>query len=397
LSAAPPPSRLLALDVFRGATIAAMLLVNNPGSWSSIYSPLRHAEWHGWTPTDLIFPFFLFIVGITTALSLQARRQHGASDSELALQIVRRGLIIILLGLLLSGFPFFTWGSVPGNPDPTFLERVVDRMGRWRFPGVLQRIGICYLVAALIWLKTTTRAQIAVATALLLGYWGAMTLIPVPGSGAIGRATLDDPSGNLAAWIDRQVFGPHLWVQSKTWDPEGLLSTLPAIAIVFLGIFAGKLLRSELPLGRKVTLLALWGAGGAAAGAAWSLLFPINKNLWTSSYTLFTAGLAAICIAACLWIIDIRGWKRWTTPLVVYGVNPILAFVGSGLMARLIYSLIRVDYGGERVPVQAVVYREMFASWLPPEPASLAFALSFVLLWMAILWPLWKRGIYLRV
>lgn len=374
-----------------------MLLVNNPGSWSAIYPPLRHADWHGWTPPDLVFPFFLFIVGVTTALSLEARRAGGASDRDLALRIVRRGLVIIALGLFLSGFPFFTWGNVPGNPDPAFLERVVDRLGRWRFPGVLQRIGVCYIVAALIWLKTTTRAQISITAALLLGYWGAMTLLPVPGSGATGPATLDDPAGNLAAWIDRQIFGSHLWVQSKSWDPEGLGSTFPAIATVFLGIFAGNLLRGARPLAQKAALLALWGAGGTVAGAVWGLVFPINKNLWTSSYTVFTTGLAAICLAACLWIIDIRGWKRWTAPLVVYGVNPILAFVGSGLMARFIYSLIRVDYGGERVAVQAVIYRELFASWLPPEPASLAFALAFVLLWMAILWPLWKRGIYLKV
>ncbi len=206
LSPTAPRERLLAVDVFRGITVASMLLVNNPGSWGAIYAPLRHAPWHGWTPTDLIFPFFLFIVGITTHMAHTARRARGTSDSLLVRQIFTRGALIVLFGLLLNAFPFFP------------LERLTDL----RFPGVLQRIGVCYIVAALLTLRTTLKQQIAIVAALLLAYWAAMTLIPVPGQPPItGRALLDEPSASLAAWVDRSVFGSHLWRSSKTWDPEG--------------------------------------------------------------------------------------------------------------------------------------------------------------------------------
>ncbi|HUP66296.1 MAG TPA: heparan-alpha-glucosaminide N-acetyltransferase domain-containing protein [Thermoanaerobaculia bacterium] len=395
--APPAPARLEALDVFRGATVAAMLLVNDPGSWSHIYAPLRHAEWHGWTPTDLIFPFFLFIVGITTHLSLEGGRRRGANDREMTVRIIRRGAIIVLLGLLLNAFPFYTWGEVPGNPDPTFMERVVDRFQRMRFPGVLQRIGVAYVAGALLILRTTLRQQIAITAALLLGYWAAMTLIPVPGTGQRGATLLDQPGMVLSAWLDRQVFGPHLWVQSKTWDPEGLLSTIPAIGTVILGVLAGRLIGSGLPLRQRVGRLAMWGGAGIAAGLVWGMVFPINKPLWTSSYTLFTAGAGAVVLALCLWAIEMRGSRWWTPPFVAYGVNPMIAFVGSGLMARLIYSLLKVQFEGRAVPLQAAIYRVAYEPWLPPEAASLAFAISFVLVWLAILWPLWRRGLIFKV
>lgn len=393
-----PGTRLVALDVFRGATIAAMLLVNDPGTWSAVYAPLLHAPWHGWTPTDLIFPFFLFIVGITTALSLRSRRERGARDGDLAKQVIRRGLIIVGLGLFLTGFPFFAWGSIEGNPDPTFTERVLHRLEHWRFPGVLQRIGVCYMIAALVWLKTTRRQQIAITSALLLGYWALMTLVPVPGTGTMGRAAVDSKSDNLAAWLDRLVFGTnHVWSQARTWDPEGLLSTIPAIGTVFLGIFAGELIASKRPLGDRLNALFAWGVIGTISGVVWGWFFPINKNLWTSSFTVLTAGLACLVLGLCVWTIDVRGSKRWTTPFVVYGVNPIVAYVGAGLMARLIYSMIRVPWQGETIALQAAIYRGAFLSWLPPKAASLAFAISFVLVWLALLWPLWRKRIFVRV
>lgn len=392
-------TRLLALDVFRGATIAAMLLVNDPGTWSAVYAPLLHAPWHGWTPTDLIFPFFLFIVGITTALSLDARRARGATNRDLTLQVLRRGAVIVGLGLFLSGFPFFATGTIDGNADPTFLERVGDRLEHWRFPGVLQRIGVAYMIGALLWLRTTFRQQVGITATLLLGYWILMTLVPVPGTGKLGYETLGDPSGSIAAWLDRTVFGTnHLWRQARTWDPEGLLSTLPAIGTVLLGIFAGRTIGSSRPLSERLNALFAWGVAGVIAGAVWGWFFPINKSLWTSSFTIFTAGAGVLVLGFCIWAIDVRGWRRWTTPLLVFGVNPILAYVGAGLMARLIYSLIRVPSGdGGTIAIQAAIYRAAYASWLPPKLASLAFALSFVAFWFVVLYPLWKKRIYLKV
>jgi predicted acyltransferase len=395
---AGPAGRLVALDVFRGATIAAMLLVNDPGTWSAVYPPLLHAPWHGWTPTDLIFPFFLFIVGITTYLSLGARRARGATDRELILQALRRGSIIVALGLMLMVFPFFWWSEIPGNPDPSFLERVLYRFDHWRFPGVLQRIGLAYAIGAIIWLKTTRRQQVWITAALLFGYWLLMMFVPVPGSGLLGFDAISEPSRPISAWFDRLVFGEkHLWASAKTWDPEGILSTIPAIGTVMLGIFAGSIIGAKKSLEERLVELFGWGVLWTIAGTVWSWFFPINKGLWTSSFTLFTAGTGALVLGACIWTIDVRKSRGWTAPFVVYGVNPILAYVGAGLMARLIYSVIRVPYRGGTVSLQEWIFQTIYAPWLPPKVASLAFALTFVLVWLAILWPFWKKGIFLKV
>ena len=385
-SVATPPAqreRLVALDVFRGLTIAGMLLVNNPGTWGAIYPPLRHAAWHGWTPTDLIFPFFLFIVGITTHLSLDARRARGDDEGRLVRQVLRRGGIIILLGLFLSGFPF--------------IPRFGFDLSTMRIPGVLQRIGVAYIAAGLLTLRTSARTQLLIVTALLLGYWAVMTLIPVPGSGAVGAAALATPDGSLAAWLDRTILGNHLWRVSKTWDPEGILSTLPAIATAMLGVFAGRWIASSRSLMERIAGLFAIGALGMVAGLIWNWAFPINKNLWTSSYVLFTAGMACVTIATCIWLIDVQRVKGWTKPFVVFGMNPILAFVGSGMMARLMASIIKVDRDGQSVPLQRAIYEPAFASWLAPMNASLLFAVCFVAFWFLILWALHRKGIFLKV
>lgn len=402
-AAAPRRERLLSLDVFRGLTVAGMLLVNNPGTWSAIYPPLGHAAWHGWTPTDLIFPFFLFIVGITTVLSLEARRARGDSSRTLTRQVLRRATIIFLLGLFLAWFPGYTWGTIQGVADPTFLDRFLDRPLHTRIPGVLQRIALAYLIAGLLVVRLAPRAQLRVAALLLLGYWGVMTLLPVPGSGLMGWQTLDDPGGTLAAWVDRALldwgsWGNHLWGSSRTWDPEGVLSTFPAAGTVLLGAQVGRWLASPAPLAERLNTVFAAGAMAAVVGAMWGWVFPINKALWTSSYVVFTAGMAAMALAAIIWAVDVRGWRRWTYPFVVYGVNPILAFVGSGLMARLIYSVITVPWGdGSRVSLQAAIFRTMFEPLGPPRFASLLFALSFVALWFGILSLFHRRGIFLKV
>lgn len=335
-----PPTRIAALDAFRGFTVAAMLVVNNPGTWSAIYAPLRHAEWHGWTPADLIFPFFLFIVGITTELAPKEPRG-----------IVRRGLLIVLCGLLLNAFPWF-------------------RLGELRYFGVLQRIGIVYIVAALLAYRLSRRALIGVTVAILLGYWAVLSLGP-----------LEPPEATVAAQVDRALIPEaHLWKQAKTWDPEGPLSTIPAVATALLGVLAAGWVRE-----RNVKMLTIAGAAGVAAGLAWGLVFPINKTLWTSSYVVFTAGFAGVILA--LWIRMLPA-----KPFDAFGVNPLLAFVGTGMMARLL-GIIKVD----GVSLQAFTYRTFYKPYLPPKLASLLWALTFVLVWYAILLVLQKRRVYVRV
>jgi predicted acyltransferase len=354
--------RLASLDLFRGATVAAMLLVNNPGSWSSIYWPLGHAEWHGWTPTDLIFPFFLFVVGITTELSRREPRR-----------ILRRGATIVLLGLLLNWFPFFWWGKMP---DATLLERIAYRIEHLRFAGVLQRIGIVYAISALLATWTSRRQQVAIVVAILLGYWAILATGP-----------LAPPEATVAAAVDRAVLGTdHIWASSKTWDPEGPLSTLPAVATAMLGILAAPYVTAK-----RIRALLLAGALGIAVGLAWDRLFPINKNLWTSSYVALTAGFAAVMLAICVWIVDVKQWRGWTRPFVVYGVNPLVAFVGSGIMARLL-GIIKIDGRS----LQAVTF-SYYKPHFDPYVASLLWGLTFVLFWLVLLWLLHRRNIILRV
>lgn len=397
-AAAPPRERLLSLDVFRGLTIAGMLLVNNPGTWSAIYPPLEHADWNGWTPTDLIFPFFLFIVGITTHLSLTARRRRGATDRDILTQIVKRGSLIVLVGLLLTGLPYHEF--VIHLPFGAQFDSVTPHLGlsHWRITGVLQRIGVAYLCGALLTLRTSVKQQVAIAAALLFGYWFAMTLIPVPGQGEIGALLLHTKSATLGAWVDRSVFGVnHLWVGSQTWDPEGLLSTLPAIGTCILGVLAGRWIAGERPLLERI--VGLFGAGAIAmmAGLMWNWAFPINKNLWTSSFVLFTAGMAAVTLATCMWLIDVQRVKWWTFPLVVFGLNPLAAYVGEGLFSRLIYTLVRVPSGGKMIPLETSIFEHAFAPWLPARDASLAFAVTYVLLFFWLMWELYRRRIVIKL
>jgi predicted acyltransferase len=267
------------------------------------------------------------------------------------------------------------------------------RITELRFPGVLQRIGLCYLAAALLARGRSTGSVVGIVAVLLFGYWALQTLVAPPG---VAVPTIDVPEETLSAWIDRTVFGSHLWQQSKTWDPEGLLSTLPAIGTCLLGVLAGRWLATGTPLPDRLNGLFGAGAIGMVAGLVWNWVFPINKNLWTSSYVVFTAGMACVAIATCAWLIEIRGWRRWAAPFVTYGLNPITAFVGSGVMARIL-GLVHVPMAGESVSLQQAVYRGAFASWLSPRNASLAFAIAFVALWYGILRVLEKRGIVLRV
>jgi predicted acyltransferase len=372
-SAAPLKSeRMVSLDVFRGITIAGMILVNNPGSWSYVYGPLAHAEWHGWTPTDLIFPFFLFIVGVAITLSLEGRIARGESQRKIFLRILRRSIILFALGLFLNGFPFFKLSTI-------------------RIPGVLQRIALCYFFAALIFMKTKIRGQAATAIALLAVYWLLMKLVSVPGYGA----GVLDKDGNLAAYLDNLLMHGHLW--RPTWDPEGILSTIPAIATTMFGILTGHWLKSNRTIVEKAYGMLFAGIVGIVLGQIMNVWFPINKNLWTSSYVVFTAGMALLFLGACYWLVDGKGFKRPLTPFVIFGVNPITVFVLSGVVARLmgLYQVAQPD--GTPVTLKTYIYQNLFASWAGPLNGSLFFALAYVFAWLAPMTILYRKKIFIKI
>ncbi|HYW50147.1 MAG TPA: DUF5009 domain-containing protein [Gemmatimonadaceae bacterium] len=395
---AAPRERLLSLDVFRGMTVAGMLLVNNPGDWGHVFAPLEHAKWNGWTPTDLIFPFFLFIVGVTAHLSLSQRRAQGAGDGAIVRQVLRRGALIFLFGIFLAWFPGYMWGDIPGMPAPGFLDRVVYRLEHLRIMGVLQRIAVAYVIAALVTLRGTWRQHLAILLALLLGYWAAMTLVTVPDRVLPGWQLLDQPEAVLSAWLDRTILTPnHLWAVARTWDPEGLLGSISAVGSVMIGQFAGRWIGAGRSLAERLNGMFAAGALLMMVGSVWHWVFPINKTLWTGSYVVFTGGLALVTLATCMWLVDVRGWRRWTTFFVIYGTNPMIAFLGSGLMARLTVTLWKVQTPDGPKSVASVVHRAVFAPILEPRVASLGYAATFVLLWFVILWALWRRRIFLKV
>jgi len=372
--AANPSGRLVSLDVFRGLTIAGMVLVNNPGTWSSIYWPLQHAEWHGWTPTDLVFPFFLFIVGVSITLAFAPRVEEGTVKRGLYLKVLKRTAIIFGLGLFLNGFPYFQLATI-------------------RIAGVLQRIAICYLIASLIFLTTKVRTQLLIALALLVGYWLVMTNLAAPGY-VTGDLTKD---GSIASFIDRKLLGQHIWRQGRVYDPEGLLSTIPAVATTLFGVLTGHWLRSERTRIEKVVGMFAAGLVCAVLGLIWNKFFPINKPLWTSSYVLFTAGLGLQLLALCYWIIDSKGYRRWAWPFEVFGVNALALFVGSGLMVKAM-GLIRLPRGdGTQISSQGWIFRNLFLSWASPINASLFYAIAFILLWLFLMWLLYRKRIYIKV
>jgi predicted acyltransferase len=383
---ADQPQRLVSLDVFRGLTVVGMVLVNNPGSWAHIYWPLEHAEWNGWTPTDLVFPFFLFIVGVAIPLGLGKRVERGDKFKPIFLKIVYRTVVIFLLGEFLAGFPYFHFSTI-------------------RIPGVLQRIAVCYFFASIIFIKTRPRTQAIIALALLIIYFILMKHVHWPGY-YVGDLSKE---GSLASIIDRKVFGPHIWKQGIVYDPEGLLSTMGALATTLFGVLTGHLVRckNRTPI-EKVAHMFIAGLCCLMIGWAWNTWFPINKSLWTSSYVFFTGGLALQFLALCYWLIDIKGSKWWTKPFVIFGVNAIVLFVGTGLMGRLLgmtsgfmgrfEAFIHVTKpDGSPMALQSWIYNHVYASWLSPNNASLAFAISFILLWLFLLWLLYRKNIIIKI
>ncbi|WP_157600608.1 acyltransferase family protein [Rufibacter sp. DG15C] len=351
-----------------------MILVNNPGNWGKIYSPLKHATWHGCTPTDLVFPFFLFIVGVSIAYALDRNKHLPETHKATLLRIVQRGLTLFALGMFLALFPKFEVDTV-------------------RIPGVLQRIGVVFIIAAILFLKTSRRTQIWTTIVLLVGYWALMMFAPVPG---IGMANLE-PATNLAAWLDNTLLSGHLWKQSKVWDPEGILSTLPAVATALTGVLVGQWLKKpSVEAGEKIAWLMVWGVICVCLGLVWDLHFPINKSLWTSSYVLYTSGLAMLGLGLCYWLIDVKGYRRFTTPFLVYGVNAITVFFLSGLIPRIM-GMIKIDTANGEVDSKTWLYESFYTPFLSPINASLAWALTWIAFWMLILWVMYKKNIIIKV
>jgi len=403
--------RLKSLDVFRGIAIASMILVNNPGSWKQVYRPLEHAEWHGCTPTDLVFPFFLFIVGGAMSFSLskytQTAKKSGAAKSQLLeteeqknadkkpascfllpasniyWRIARRAAILFILGLLLNTSSIAL--------DVVLNSAPVENFGKIRIMGVLQRIGLAYFISAIAILNLSPRNQKLLAVAVLLGYWGALTVFAVGGYTA-GELT---PEGNLGGYVDRLILGSQHLYKGGPFDPEGLLSTLPAVVTVLIGYFTGEWLRVQQIKTRTSINLAICGLSCVVIGHLWGFFFPINKQLWTSSYVVFTAGWALLLLAACYETIEVREWK-WGRPFEIMGLNAIFLFVASGIVARILLKT-HIGSGANAPTTYTWIYENWFLPWAGPLNGSLAFAVTAVLFWWLILYGMYRRGWAIKI
>lgn len=372
------PGRLRSLDFMRGLTIAAMVLVNNNGDARAAYWPLLHSRWNGWTPTDIVFPAFLFMVGMSLHLSLGARLSRGVTRRSLFRATLRRALWLFLLGLLVNTFPHFDLLTL-------------------RIPGVLQRIAICSVAAAALNLWTSSRTIAITALILLLGYWVLLVYVPVPGFGIPAHRHMPlDPRNNLPAWLDRRLFPGHLY-RDGTYDPEGLLSTLPAIANTLLGSLAAVGLSSQQSAGRKLEALCGLGALFIAAAQLWSQRLPFNKRLWTSSYALLAAGISCLLLAACFWLIDMH--KRNGRALLffeVFGTNAIFAYLLSELLAATLDN-VHVYRNGNASSLKQIIVVPLIEGTPSASFGSLVYSLSFVLVCFCFTWLLYRKQIFLRL
>ncbi len=362
------------MDVLRGVTIAGMIVVNDPGTWSAVYPPLRHAEWHGWTYTDTIFPFFLFLVGVSMALSFARRRAAGGTSRDLVSHALRRGAAVVAIGLALNLLSFL---ALHGE--------------RLRLPGVLQRIGLCIAAAGPVVALGAGRRETGEGTGTLLS----IAAILLVAYAAILAAGPLDPRDSVPARVDRAVFGTHTW--KPDFDPEGLLSTLPSIATTLLGAVAGERLSRRGPTATTVRELALAGAAAAAVGWAWGLVLPINKSLWTPSYALLTAGLAALALAAAVALVDLRGARAWAAPFLWLGRNALAAFVLSILGAILLLAVKVSGPDGRPRSLWTAIYRSVFDRFHDPRLGSLLFALGYLAVWTAFFGLLYRRRIFFRI
>ncbi|MBP4137474.1 acyltransferase family protein [Flavobacterium geliluteum] len=419
--------RIISIDVLRGLTVIMMTIVNNPGSWSHVFPPLLHAEWNGCTPTDLVFPFFVFIMGAAIPLAIPYKK----FDAEVFGKILVRSLRIICLGLYLNFFNRIDIFELSGTPlllaklvltfavgyalMGSFPQKIkillvtiifsgfiilaysgIEAYQDVRLPGVLQRIGIVYFFSAIIYLQTSIRMQFIIVAGLLLGYWALMTLIPVPN---IGYANLD-PGTNLSAWLDNLILKNHMYIETKTWDPEGLLSTIPAIGTGLLGVIIGQTFNSSASPTEKAKKMAIISLILVVLGLLWSMVFPINKSIWTSSYVLFSAGLTTLFLTFFYYLIDIKNRQKGTQLFVIWGVNPMIVFFGSGIIPRML-SMITFENPKEidaTINLQSYLYQYWIVPFFTnPMMASLAGALVYVLIWFGILWVFYKNKLIFKV
>lgn len=463
-------NRLISLDIFRGMTIAFMILVNNSGNWQTTYAPLLHAEWHGSTPTDWVFPFFLFIMGVAVPLALGKRLEQGVDRSSLIKKILVRSAIIFGLGLFLAAYPRF--GMAIDDPmlwlqyigvgllillvfgrevlhQPQFAGEDNQQKRKWlgyaalgigglllifglfnydlsslRIPGVLQRIALVYLACGLLFMRFSWKGLLITSAVLLLGYWAAMTLIPVPidatleaalASGdfsVLANSGAQEPlrqisenfvapnlgaGGNIGAWFDRTLLGEHLYRHAKTWDPEGLFSTFPAIVTGLIGVLTGMWLRAQSDDYKKLTGILAVGTILVALGLIWDAAFPINKKIWTSSYVLYVGGVALLFLGVIYWLVDVLGYKGWTKPFVIYGMNPLFAYVLSGLIVKTAINVRWEESPGQMTTLWSWAYQNLFEPYLSSYNAAFAFALANVLVCYLAVWALYRYKIFIRV
>lgn len=368
-------NRLLSLDAFRGMTVAGMILVNNPGTWEAIHPPLEHAAWNGLTPTDLIFPFFLFIVGTAIPIALGKRIEERITAKVYG-KIFRRSAVIFLIGLFIAAFPNFDFSTL-------------------RIPGVLQRIAVCYLIVSLIFLHTTWKQQVAIGIGILSVYWFLITQISVPGCEI---TSMNDKACNPAAYLDRSILGVnHIWSLGKVYDPEGILSTLPAIVTALAGVLCGTWLKSKRNDLEKVAGVFFFGVLLFAVGWCWNLFFPFNKALWTSSYVVVTAGLALCFLGFCYWLIDINGYQKWSKPFVIFGSNALALYFGAELTAKCL-DLIQVNgTSGDPQALQGWIFETIFLPLASPINASLLYAVCFILIWLLIMSIFYRWKIFIKI
>jgi predicted acyltransferase len=365
-------SRLAALDAFRGLTILLMVLVNN-GNGPASYPQLEHSAWHGWTLTDTVFPSFLWIVGVAITLSLGKRLQTGVDRRTLLLPIARRAAILFALGLLFNLFPAF---DLPHG----------------RILGVLQRIAICYFFASLIYLYFGVRGQIIWIAGLFLAYWSIMTWLPVPGFGA-GRFDIE---GNFAHYVDQTLLGVHNYRSTKTWDPEGFVSTLPSIGTALLGIMAGHILRLRYSLESRICSLFFTGCLLIVTGLFWSNWMPINKKIWTNSFALFMGGLDFLVLGCFLWFVDVLGFRRAVKPLLIVGMNSIAVYTASELILGLL-GFIKVSAGNQPMELPDYVFSHFYEPIASAPNASLLWALTITATMYAFAYLLYRRHWFWRV
>jgi predicted acyltransferase len=374
------PGRLLCLDIYRGLMVAGMIIVDNPGSDENAYWPIMHAKWNGWTPADFIFPSFLFLVGISLVYSFEARQQRGETKHQILWHVFKRCLILIAIGLLVNAMPIYG----------------LD-LHSWRFEGVTQRIGLCYLFAAILELWAGRRGQVLAFLGCLIGYWALLRFFPVPGAGLPGQdIPFMDPVQNLPAWLDRKLFMGHLYDGAR--DPEGIIHTIPAIGTTLIGVLTGHWLKSKRSASQLISGMALFGILGMLGGELWNRRFPINKNLWTSSFVLFSGGFCLLFLSLLYWMTEVKRWRgKWTMPILVFGMNAIAGFVADSMIYGPGYTFTVTMRSGAKLNWHEAAQAHLEAAGLSVANASLVYSLGALVICWIMLWLLWRKKIFLKV